>query len=91
VDWAYLGQNTTREYTDTTVSNGTEVYYKVRACKLTGVGWKNSSFSDSNFETVYFIEAAGAVAADIIMGAAGVFWILLIILVPVVAYMVKKR
>jgi len=90
--WTYLGQSTTTNYTDTQVFNGTERYYKVRACNQTNSIWYNSSFTDVNFETVYFIEAGDVVAGDtIIMGSAGIFWIILIIIVPIVAYMVKKR
>jgi len=64
ISWDYLGQNTTTQYTDFQVVNGTERYYKVRACNYEAVGgWANSSFSNVNFETVYFVEAAEAPAA----------------------------
>lgn len=55
VDWTYLGTNTTITYMDNNVVNGSTMYYKVRACRNTGIGWKNSSFTLSNFEKVYFI------------------------------------
>jgi len=88
VDWGYLGQNSTAQYTDSQVVNGTERYYKVRACRDTGVGWKNSSFTDSNFERVHF-----EIEPDVttIMGGAGIFCIILIIIVPIVVYMVKRK
>ena len=89
VSWDYLGSNTTAEYHDFQVVNGTERYYQVRACNYTGVFWINSTFTDTNFETVYFVEAAEG--DTIIMGGSGVFWIILIIMVPIVAYMVNKK
>ena len=55
ISWVYLGQTTTTNYTDTLVSNGTERYYRVRACNQTDGNWYNSSFTETNFETVYFI------------------------------------
>lgn len=59
VTWAYLGSNTTAEYTDLQVVNGTERYYRVRACNFTDGNWYNSSFTDINFEKVYFIPIEG--------------------------------
>jgi len=53
--WTYLGQSTTANYTDSQVANGTERYYRVRACNQTGGTWYNSSWADVNFEIVYFI------------------------------------
>ena len=92
VSWDTLGSNTTAEYHDFQVVNGAERYYKVRACNYTDPVWDNSSFTDINFETVYFVEAAEAVEGDtIIMGGSGIFWIILIIMVPIVAYMVNKK
>lgn len=58
--WGYLGQSTTINYTDYLVVNGTERYYKVRACNNTNGGWDNSTFSEVNFEKVYFILGIGA-------------------------------
>lgn len=54
ISWDYLGSNTTTEYNDFQVINETERYYRVRACNFTGVHWSNSSFSDIDFEIVYF-------------------------------------
>ena len=58
VSWDYLGQNTTAEYHDFEVVNGTERYYRVRACNFTGGVWDNSTWTDINFEKVYFILGA---------------------------------
>jgi len=55
ISWDYLGQSTTTNYTDYLVLNGTERYYIVRACNQTGGFWFNSSFTEYNFEKVYFI------------------------------------
>ena len=92
ISWDYLGQNTTAEYHDFQVVNGTERYYRVRACNFTYGNWYNSSFTDINLEKVYFIITTEAAEAGdtIIMGAAGVFWIILIILVPIIGYVLKK-
>lgn len=66
VSWTYLGQSTTANYTDAQVVNGTERYYRVRANNLTGGTWFNSSFSDVDFETVYFIPGTpGPPGADV--------------------------
>lgn len=59
ITWEYLGQNTTTEYHDFQVVNGTERYYRIRACNFTGVSWDNSTFTDIDFEKVYFIEGEG--------------------------------
>lgn len=65
VSWTYLGQSNTANYTDSQVVNGTERYYKVRACNQTGGDWYNSSFTDVNFETVYFISDTEEAPAQI--------------------------
>jgi len=65
VSWEYLGSNTTTEYHDFQVVNGTERYYRVRACRLDGGEWFNSSWSDVDFETVYFILGVGEVSCKI--------------------------
>jgi len=57
--WTYLGQSNTANYTDSQVTNGTERYYRVRACNQTDSTWYNSSFSDVNFEKVNFILGFG--------------------------------
>lgn len=59
ISWTYLGQNTTNEYHDLQVVNGTERYYRVRACNYTGAAWDNSTWTDINFETVYFVMPVG--------------------------------
>ena len=81
VTWAYLGQNTTTEYHDLRVINGTQRYYRVRGCNFTDAVWSNSSWSDVNFETVYFVEAVtgGAIPA-VVVGATGKYYALAIIL-----------
>lgn len=56
VSWILRGIPSTTFYNDTSVENGTKRYYRVRARRLTGVGYKNSSFTDINFEIVYFIK-----------------------------------
>jgi len=61
VSWTYLGQSIHSTYTDRQVINGTEKYYRVRACNQTGGIWYNSSWSDVNFEKVYFIEGCPTV------------------------------
>ncbi len=94
VAWDYLGQNATAaQYTDNKVVNGTERYYKVRACRNTGVGWKNSTFTDVNFETVYFVAEIGEdeAAINVFTGSSGIFGIILCIIVPIVAFMLKRR
>jgi len=50
---AFIG-NTSTEYTDYEVENGTERYYRIRACRDLGAGWDNSSWI-TNFETVDFL------------------------------------
>lgn len=57
--WTYLGLSNTANYTDSQVVNGTERYYKVRACNQTDSTWYNSSWTDVNFEKVYFILGVG--------------------------------
>jgi len=89
VSWDTLGTNTTAEYHDFQVVNGAERYYRIRACNYTGSAWDNSSFTDINFEKVYFVEADEG--DTIIMGSSGVFWIILIIMLPIIAYMVNKK
>ncbi len=55
ISWTYLGQTTTANYTDFQVVNGTERYYRIRACNQTDGDWYNSSWSHPDFEIVYFI------------------------------------
>lgn len=91
VSWAYLGSNTTMEYHDLQVINGTERYYRVRACNFTQAIWDNSSWTDTNFETVYFVEAAEGGGDTYLTGSIGIFLIVLIIIIPIVYYLVRKR
>jgi len=63
VSWEYLGSNTTGEYHDFLVVNGTERYYRVRACNFTGSVWDNSTWSDINFEKVYFLTEVNVTGA----------------------------
>ena len=53
--WDTLGYSTITEYLDFEVENGTDRFYRVRACVDQPDGWYNSSFTDINFETVYFL------------------------------------
>ena len=76
VSWTYLGSNTTAEYHDLQVVNGTERYYRVRACNFTGGAWDNSTWSDINFEKVYFISEAPALAMGIYYALAIILLIL---------------
>lgn len=57
--WDYLGSNTTAEYHDFEVVNGTQRYYRVRACNLTDAVWDNSTWTDINYERVYFVMPEG--------------------------------
>ena len=88
ISWDYLGSNTTAEYHDFEVVNGAQRYYRVRACNFTGAAWDNSTWTDINFETVYFVEAAGD---TYLTGSIGIFLIVLIIIIPIVYYLVRKR
>ena len=72
LSWGYLGQSTTTNYTDNQVVNGTERYYKVRACNYTDGDWYNSSFSDINFEKVYFIPEGDVVCEFHIFNASSI-------------------
>jgi len=80
ISWDYLGQTTTTNYTDSTVANGTERYYRVRACNQTDLVWYNSSFTDLNFETVYFISEIGngAIIED------NYFWVFIAIVLSII-------
>jgi len=73
--WTYLGQSTTTNYTDLQVNNGTERHYRIRACNLTDEVWSNSSFSDVNFDKVYF---------DMVVGGGGNGGVTGIFLIPTV-------
>lgn len=59
IAWDHLGTSTTNNYTDLQVVNGTQRYYRIRACNFTGAAWDNSTWTDIDFETVYY-EVGGA-------------------------------
>jgi hypothetical protein len=83
--WDYLGQSTTTNYTDNQVVNGTKRYYRVRACNLTNGDWENSTFSDVNFERVYFITGVGpGPGPTIIVTEESYFWIPIAIVLSII-------
>jgi hypothetical protein len=87
--WAYLGNTTTANYTDYQVLNGTERYYRVRADNFTAGSWWNSSFSNINFETVYFIPSGGAVGG---LGSGAIGFIMLsLICTPLILLLWGRR
>jgi hypothetical protein len=57
--WGLLGTSTTTNFTDNEVLNMTQRYYRVRAYRTTGVGQKNTTYTDINYEEVTFIAGAG--------------------------------
>lgn len=57
VAWDTLGTSTTTGYVDYEVENGTERYYRVRACIDQPDGWHNSTFTDINYEEVNFLSS----------------------------------
>ncbi len=78
--WDALATPTDAWYNDTSVGllNGTYRYHRVRARRSTGVGYKNSSWTPSNFEQVYFIKSAGAVGPGgetVYIEVPGVDWL----------------
>lgn len=81
--WEYLGQSATLNYTDYQVIDGTERYYKVRACKKTGDTWYNSSFGYPDFEIVYFIPSTDG----IIIQESDAPWIALAIILSIIAFL----
>ncbi len=87
VSWNYLGQSTTANYTDTQVINGTERYYRIRACNQTDGDWYNSSFTAINFEKVYF--SARAPGVTVIESDAP--WIALAIILSIIAFLLATR
>ena len=68
ISWDYLGQSTTNQYTDLQVTNGLERYYRVRACNLEYGEWFNSTFTDINFEKVYFVIGSGGLFPGLAIG-----------------------
>jgi len=81
VSWGYLGSNTTAEYHDFQVINGTERYYRVRACNFTGGMWDNSTWSDINFDTVYFIRHSCEAPAIVTVSMAKYYALAIILLI----------
>jgi len=84
--WDTLGYNTTTEYTDNSVLNETERYYKIRACRYISDEWHNSTFSYMNFEIVYFIIGNGAPPIE----EANYLWVLVVIFLGLMGYFVLK-
>ena len=80
ISWDYLGQSMTKQYTDLQVTNGLERFYRVRACNFTEGAWINSTFTDINFEKVYFVMGGGglfpglAIGISLIIIAVMYFW-----------------
>jgi len=68
ISWDYLGQSTTNQYTDLQVTNGLERFYRIRACNYTGGAWDNSTFTDINFEKVYFVSEGGGLFPGLAIG-----------------------
>jgi len=94
ISWSYLGSNTTAEYHDLQVVNGTRRYYRVRACNFTGAVWDNSTWTDIDFETVYFIRAGagnGAPAVEVAMGKYYALAIILLILGLLLGLGMRRR
>ena len=68
ISWDYLGQSTTNQYTDLQVTNGLERFYRIRACNYTGSVWDNSTFTDINFEKVYFVSGGDGLFPGLAIG-----------------------
>ena len=68
ISWDYLGQSTTNQYIDLQVTNGLERFYRIRACNYTGSVWDNSTFTDINFEKVYFVSGGGGLFPGLAIG-----------------------
>jgi len=64
----YLGNSATNQYTDLQVTNGLERFYRIRACNFTGGAWDNSTFTDINFEKVYFVSEGGGLFPGLAIG-----------------------
>jgi len=60
ISWLSINTTANLEHLEYSVVNGTRAYYKVRACRDTGTGWKNSTYSDINFERVNFVFGVGS-------------------------------
>jgi len=90
VSWDYLGTNTTTEYHDFEVINGAERYYRVRGCNFTGDVWDNSTWSNIDFETVYFIKGEGGIESVDITPSV-IMALFLILVVSGLIYGVRKR
>ena len=86
ISWDYLGQSETAAYIDLEVLNGTERYYRVKACKQLGETWFNSSYTDVNFETVYFISDTEGDGEEIIVESDAP-WIAIAIILSIIAFL----
>ncbi|GAH43175.1 unnamed protein product, partial [marine sediment metagenome] len=62
--WNYLGNNASAQYTDFNVLNGTERFYRVRGCDYVDAAWDNATWSDVNYEKVYFVLPNGEMQAE---------------------------
>jgi len=87
ISWDYLGNSTTANYTDTEVFNGTARFYRVRACNFTDGSWFNSSFSDIDFEIVYFLPPIGVIENGITIIESDAPWIALAIILSIIAFL----
>ena len=70
ISWDYLGQSTTNQYIDLQVTNGLERFYRIRACNYTDGAWDNSTFTDINFEKVYFVSGGDGLFPGLAIGIA---------------------
>jgi len=86
ITWDTLGYNATTQYIDYQVVNGTDRYYRVRACKMQPDSWHNSTFID-DFETVYFISGNGAPP---IGDEANYLWLIIVLFLGMMGYVVLK-
>ncbi len=61
ISWSILSFPISTSYNDTSseLNNGTYRYYRVRSRRFTGVGYKNSTWSNINLEKVYFLRVGG--------------------------------
>ena len=85
ISWDYLDNSTTANYTDNQVFNGTARFYRVRACNFTDGVWYNSSFSEIDFEIVYFLPPIGGIENGITIIESDAPWIALAIILSIIA------
>lgn len=91
ISWDYLGNSTTANYTDTHVFNGTARFYRVRACNFTGGSWWNSSFSDIDFEIVYFLPFSEGIENGLNIIESDAPWVALAIILSIIAGLLFMR